>query len=156
MQQANSMTLDGHLASVGPAAASFAEVWKMFWTQSSVPLAYFELARLTFARLHADAIEAELINPFIAADAVSAERRALVLAGKADASAAFTDIEKALMLYAEYFWLDVANIPAEARAPVRAALGESGHMIFCEALGLLDGRMRTARCLRDLSTHLNA
>jgi len=34
---------------------------------------------------------------------------------------------------------------------VRDALGEPGLVFLIEALGCLDGRIRTARCLRDLA-----
>ncbi|MGO9804437.1 MAG: hypothetical protein ACLPTL_13495, partial [Steroidobacteraceae bacterium] len=59
--------------------------------------------------------------------------------------------EKALLLFAECYGLDPQSIPDELADEVKAFLGEPGLVFLIEALGCIDGRIRTARCLRDLA-----
>src|SRR5690606_7514217 len=47
-----SITLDPALARAGPAAESFARLWRGLWRQDHIPPELLELCRLTFARLH--------------------------------------------------------------------------------------------------------
>jgi hypothetical protein len=83
--------------------------------------------------------------------ALARERRDPVLAGAADKSAAFTASEKAVLLFAECYGLDPQSIPDPVADEVKACLGEAGLVFLIEALGCIDGRIRTARCLRDLA-----
>jgi hypothetical protein len=114
-----SVTLDAHLATAGPAAESFARLWRSLWQQDYVPPVTLELCRLTFARLHDDAAEIAAANPWLKPDAISATRRLAVLAGEALDHPDFSDAEKAAMLFAEYYWLDAQSITDEAADAVK-------------------------------------
>jgi hypothetical protein len=144
-----SLSLDARLHAAGPAAETFSRLWDKLWRQGPVSAELLELCRLTFARLHEDAWEAQATHP--AAAALAPDRRAAVLAGRLD-QAAFDAIERAALNFAEYYWLDAQSIPDDAADEVKRHLGEAGLVFLIEALGCIDGRIRTARCLRDLST----
>lgn len=148
-----SLTLDEALARAGPAAATFARLWQHLWAQPQLPEGLLELCRLTIARLHRDPEEQAAVNPLAGQRADLPMLRELVLADKAHDSDAFTTGEKAVLLYAEYYWMDTSAIPDEASEAVKAAYGDAGLVLLIEALGLIDGRVRTARCLRGLAAH---
>lgn len=145
-----SLTLDEQLAPAGAAAASFARLWRSLWSQPYLAPELLELCRLTLARLHRDQAELEAVNPFVPAGTAAA-RRAAVQAGDAHKSDGFTAAEKALLEFTESYALDAQSISDAQAARVRDALGEPGLVFLIEALGCLDGRIRTARCLRDLA-----
>ena len=148
---ATSLSLDAQLAPAGPAAESFARLWASLWSGRYLPVPLLELCRLTFARLHDDAAEKEARNPWLPDGALTPERRRAVLAGEALESAAFTEAEKAVLLFAEYYGIDVQAITDEAADAVKAHHGEAGLVFLIEALGCIDGRIRAARCLRDIA-----
>jgi hypothetical protein len=148
MTAINSLTLDAQLSRAGPAAETFAELWRTLWRQAYIKPEELELCRLTFARLHAD--EEELAAPNAFAPVLSAARREAVLSGKALESADFTPGEKAILLFAEYYWLDPQSITDEAADDVKKHYGEAGLVFLIESLGVIDGRIRSARVLRDL------
>jgi len=150
-----SIDLDIHLASAGPAAESFAALWATLWRQNHVPADLLELCRLTLARLHKDAAEIAATNPHLAADRATAERRHSVLTDQALADPAFSDAEKAVLLFAEYYWVDAQSITDDVAEAVKTHFGEPGLVFLIEALGCIDGRIRAARCLRDLSAHVS-
>jgi hypothetical protein len=146
-----SLNIDRSLALAGAPAASFARLWQSLWVQPYLTAALLELCRLTLARLHQDDLELTASNPHLEPGALPRERRDPVLAGAADKSAAFTASEKAVLLFAECYGLDPQSIPDPVADEVRACLGEAGLVFLIEALGCIDGRIRTARCLRDLA-----
>ena len=148
-----SITLDEHLAKAGPAAASFARLWGRLWQQPYLSAELLELCRLTFARLHADGTEQSAINPHLAPAQPSPERRRKVLEGSALDDPAFSAGEQAVLLFAEYYWTDAQSITDDAARDVVTHFGEPGLVFLIEALGCLDGRIRTARCLRDIAAH---
>lgn len=145
-----SVALGRHIAAAGSAAESFDKLWSAIWTQQRIPAELLELCRLTLARLHDYAPEIAASNALIA-NQPAAERRATVIAGNALDDAAFTDAEKAALLFAEYYWVDAQSITDEAADAVKAHFGEAGLVLLIEALGCIDGRIRTARCLSDIS-----
>jgi hypothetical protein len=145
-----SLTLDDQLVPAGAAATSFARLWRSLWSQPYLAPELLELCRLTLARLHRDQAELEAANPFVPA-AAAAARRAAVRAGDAYKSDRFTAAEKALLEFTESYALDAQSISDAQAARVRDTLGEPGLVFLIEALGCLDGRIRTARCLRDLT-----
>ena len=151
-----SVTLDAHLTKAGPAAESFARLWVSLWQQDHVPAMTLELCRLTLARMHDDAAEIAAASPFLASNAISAARRQAVLAGEALDHPDFSEAEKAAMLFAEYYWMDAQSITDEAADAVKAHGGEAGLVLLIEALGCIHGRIRTARCLRDIAAHVPA
>jgi hypothetical protein len=144
-----SLTLDAQLAPAGGAAASFARLWQSLWAQPYLEAELLEMCRLTLARLHQDGVELAAGNSRVAAGAPAAARRELLLAGRTD-SAAFSPREQAVLAFAERYGLDPQSLTDELAAEVTRHLGEAGLVFLIEALGLLDARIRSARCLRDL------
>lgn len=149
-----SITLDDHLAKAGPAAATFARLWGKLWQQPYIKTDLLDLCRLTFARLHGDAVEQAAINPHAAN--LASNRRQAVVDGRAFEDAAFTESDRAVLMFAEYYWTDAQTIPDAAAEDVKTHMGEAGLMFLIEALGVLDGRIRTARVLRDIAAHSGA
>jgi hypothetical protein len=145
----NSLDLDRTLAVAGSAAASFARLWQALWVQDYVAPPLLEMCRLTLARLHRDEHELTAANPHLAPGALGSARRATVIAGKAHTASDFSVTEQAVLQFAECYGLDAQSIPDETADAVKAQLGEAGLVFLIEALGLIDGRIRTARCLRD-------
>jgi len=145
-----SITLDRHLSAAGAAAASFARLWESVWVQPYVGAELLEMCRLTLARLHQNEPELRTINPRLGAAAPSAARRASLQAGEACRSRLFSAAEKAVLLFCECYGLDPQSIADDVADEAKAHLGEAGLVFLIEALGLIDGRIRTARCLRDL------
>lgn len=145
-----SLSLDAALTSGGPSATSFARLWRSLWDQPYLPNALLELCRLTFARLHADSIEMEADNAL--APGPTPDQRQAVLADRALDDPAIPEDWKSALLFAEYYWVDTQSIPDIVADTVKAHHGEAGLVFLIEALGCLDGRIRTARCLRDLAT----
>ncbi|MBS0505642.1 MAG: hypothetical protein JSS55_17960 [Proteobacteria bacterium] len=145
----SSITLDDALARGGPSAASFARLWRSLWDQPYLPNDLLELCRLTFARLHADKVEMESGNAL--APGIASHQRQAVLADRALDDPALPDDWKSVLLFAEYYWIDTQSIPDDVADSVKAHHGEAGLVFLIEALGCLDGRIRTARCLRDLA-----
>jgi hypothetical protein len=145
-----SLTLDRHLAAAGGAATSFARLWESVWAQPYVSAELLEMCRLTLARLHQNALELRTINPRLGASAPSPARRASVLAGDAFRSPLFSAAEKSVLLFCECYGLDPQSIADELADQTKAHLGEAGLVFLIEALGVIDGRIRTARCLRAL------
>lgn len=146
----NSIELDAHLAKAGPAAESFARLWDALWQQSYVAPELLELCRLTLARLHGIKAELDTANP--KAPPLDAARRQAVLEARALEDVAFSEGEKAILLFAEYYWVDAQSITDEVADAVKAQIGEAGLVFLIEALGCMDARIRTAACLRDLAT----
>ena len=147
----NSLDLDRSLAVAGSAAASFARLWQSLWVQPHVAPALLEMCRLTLARLHRDELELAAENPHLEPGILPAARRAAVVAGTLKPADGFSCAERAVLEFAECFGLDAQSIPDETADAVKAQLGEAGLVFLIEALGCIDGRIRAARCLRDLA-----
>lgn len=147
-----SLTLDATLARAGPAAESFARLWRSLWRQGHVPPELLELCRLTLARLHDDPAEIAVANGLLDLPPAAA-RRAAVVEGRALDDPAFSDAEKAALIFAEYYWIDPQSITDDVAGDVKTHFGEAGLVFLIEALGCIDGRIRTARCLRDIAVH---
>ncbi|WP_150292853.1 hypothetical protein [Sphingobium estronivorans] len=147
----SSVNLDAALSKGGAAAAGLTRLWESLWQQDHVPPALLELCRLNFARLYNDTAELGAAMPYLPTDAVTADRRQAVIEGKAHDSALFSEAEKAALFFAEYYWMDAQSITDEAADAVKAHFGEPGLVLLIEALGCIDARIRTARCLRDMA-----
>lgn len=150
----SSVSLDDALAKAGPAAASFARLWERLWRQDHIPPELLELCRLTLARLHDDAVELAAASP--AGVTVVPARRDAVIAGAAFDADGFSEGDRAVLLFAEYYWTDPQSITDAVADDVKAHFGEPGLVFLIEALGCLDGRIRAARCLRAMTAHLSA
>ena len=151
-----SLTLDEALARAGPGAETFARLWQALWQQPQLPAGLLELCRVTFARLHRDAAELAAVNPLAGDRAGLDAARALVAADKGHDSDTLSAGEKAVLLFAEYYWMDTSSIPDEVAEAVKAHYGEPGLVLLIEGLGLIDGRIRTARCLRAMQAQNTA
>ena len=146
-----SLDLDRTLAIAGSPAASFARLWQSLWVQPYVAPALLEMCRLTLARLHRDPDELAARNPHLEPDALTAGRKALVIAGNTYRAAEFSATEKAVLSFTECYGMGPESIPDGLAEEVKTRLGVSGLVFLIEALGCIDGRMRTARCLRDFN-----
>jgi len=151
--QATSINLDQHLAKAGPAAASFARLWEALWQQDYLPPELLDLCRLTFARMHGDRIEMAVANPLVESTHADASLRQAVLADTALDAPALPSAWRPVLQFAEYYWVDAQSIPDAVADMVKGKMGEAGLVLLIEALGCIDGRIRAARCLRDLATH---
>lgn len=152
----SSLDLDRHLAAAGAPAATFAALWNSLWDQPYVSAQLLEMCRLTLARLHQDAAELAAHNPHVPPGSLPQERRAALLAGTAARSALFTAGEQAILDFTESYALDAQSLSDAQADAVKQQLGEPGLVFLIEALGCLDGRIRAARCLRDLARHAAA
>lgn len=146
-----SLDLDRILAIAGSPAARFARLWQSLWVQPYVTPALLEMCRLTLARLHRDADELAANNPHLELNALTAGRKAAVIAGNVHRGAEFSATEKAVLSFTESYAMDPQSIPDDTAEEVKTHLGEPGLVFLIEALGCIDGRIRTARCLRDFS-----
>jgi hypothetical protein len=151
--QATSINLDQQLARGGPAAASFARLWERLWRQDYLPPELLELCRLTFARMHGDTIEMAASNPLADAKHADAALRQAVLNDTALDASALPAAWRPVLQFAEYYWVDAQSIPDEIADAVKSGFGEPGLVLLIEALGCIDGRIRAARCLRDLAAY---
>ena len=88
--------------------------------------------------------------------AFSLPRRACLQAGEAFRSPLFSAAEKSVLLFCECYGLDPQSIADDVAEQAKAHLGEAGLVFLIEALGCIDGRIRTARCLRDLAATAQA
>lgn len=151
-----SLDLDHNLALAGGPATSFARLSASVWAQPYVSAELLELCRLTLARLHRDETEIAAVNPRVAPRQSGAQRRTAVLAGTTHSNAAFSVAEKAVLLFCECYALDAQSIADEVAQAAKDHLGEPGLVFLIEALGLLDARIRAARCLRGMAAVLPA
>jgi hypothetical protein len=145
-----SLSLDRILAIAGTPAAKFARLWQNLWVQPYVTPTLLEMCRLTLARLHRDTDELAANNPHVEPDALSAGRRAVVVAGQTHRAADFSATERAVLDFAECYAMDPQSIPDDTAEQVKTLLGEPGLVFLIEALGCIDARIRSARCLRDI------
>ena len=153
MTSPTSVNLDAHLAKAGAAAASFERLWRTLWQQDLLSAELLDLCRLTLARLHSDPIEIAAANPHSPRAAAVEKRRTAVLEGRAHDEPAFSAAEKAVLQFAELYWMDAQSIDDESADEVKAHFGDPGLVFLIEALGCIDGRIRTARVLRDITAH---
>ncbi|HTV94920.1 MAG TPA: hypothetical protein VME42_02935 [Steroidobacteraceae bacterium] len=151
MAALTSVNLDEHLSKAGLAARSFARLCGTLWHQERLPGDLLELCRLTLARLHADSQEMAALNTELPPSPATAQRRRAVLEGTAGSDPAFSAADRAVLEFTELFWMDAQSIDDAAAEAVTAYHGEAGLVFLIEALGLIDGRIRAARCLRDIA-----
>jgi alkylhydroperoxidase family enzyme len=137
-----SANLVDRLAVAGTSAEAFDEVWRAIWNQPHVPAAMLELCRLNLARLHRADAELALRMPL--AQSIPEEKIQSLLREKWMADSRFSDSERAVVNFTEWYHVDPQSIPDEVAGEVIAHLGQSGFVALIEALGFIDGRIRIA------------
>lgn len=148
-----SINLDQHLARGGPAALIFAQLWEKLWQQSHIAPPLLELCRLTFARMHGDAPEMAAQNLLVTSDGKHSALKEAARQGRLLDDPGLPKGWSSVLLFAEYYWTDVQSLPDEVAQAVKLEFGEPAFVTLIEALGCIDGRIRTARCLRDMIAH---
>ena len=128
------------LTVAGDAAAPFEDVWRAIWNQPHMPVDALELCRLNLARLHRARAELALRIPL--AQRVSEEKIASLLREKWMEDPRFSEIERAVLNFTEWYHIDPQSIPDDIASEVIARLGQSGFVALIEALGFIDGRIR--------------
>jgi len=126
----------------GEAAAPFEDVWRAIWNQPHVPAAILELCRLNLARLHR--AEAELALRIPLAHSIAEDKIASLLREKWMSDPQFSETERAVLNFTEWYHVSPQSIPDDVAGEVIARLGQSGFVALIEALGFIDGRMRIA------------
>lgn len=152
--QATSFNIDTFLTSGGPASISFAKLWQNIWEQPYLDPSLLELCRLIFARQHGDAVEIAATNPFVENSVENQRLRVETLEDRILDALTLPDGWQSVLRFAEYYWVDVGSIPDELADQVKEEHGDAALVLLIEALGCIDGRIRAARCLRDLFPNL--
>lgn len=147
--QYTSLTVNEGLLAARLPAESLQALWQALWTQNYISNEELELCRLNLGRLHGLSVECDAINGH--APVLNNERKQAVVDGRALSDEAFSDREKALLLFTEYYWLDTQSITDEVAQAVKAYVGDAGLVFLIEALGCMDMRIRAAACLSAMS-----
>jgi alkylhydroperoxidase family enzyme len=130
------------LRAAGDAAAPFEELWQAIWRQPHVPAEILELCRLNLARLHRADAELELRMPLgrdIPEEKIASLRRENWMKDPL-----FTETERAVLNFTEWYHIDPQSIPDDVAGAVITHLGQPGFVALIEALGFIDGRIRVA------------
>ncbi len=130
------------LAAAGESAAAFDEVWRAIWSQPHVPASTLELCRLNLARLHR--AQAELAYRMPLAPGIPEAKVQSLLREDWMADPQFSDSERAVLNFTQWYHLDPQSIPDDVAGELIARLGQSGFVALIEALGFIDGRIRIA------------
>ena len=138
----NSANLIDKLAVAGDAAAPFEDVWRAIWNQPHVPASTLELCRLNLARLHR--ADAELAMRMPLAQRLPGEKIASLLREDWTADPRFSETERAVLNFTEWYHVSPQSIPDDVAGEVIARIGQSGFVALIEALGFIDGRIRVA------------
>jgi len=139
-QSVTSLSLD--LAAAGPISGLFDELAGKFFDQPHSPAALMELVRLDLAYMHR--AEAEMAARHPAGKGLPKVKIAAVVAGSWHRDPQFSAAEKAVLNFAEYYYVDPESIPDEAAFAVVGNFGDSGLVCLVEALGFIDARIRLA------------
>jgi hypothetical protein len=142
MGTVTSFDLDRSLAVAGPISGQFRDLAQKFWDQPHIPADLIELVRLDLAQMHRAEAETKLRHP--KAIGLSEAKAKAVIGGNWHRDPQFSAGEKAVLNFAEYYYVDAESIPDEAAASVVAHFGDSGLVCLVEALGFIDARIRLA------------
>ena len=142
MGAVTSFDLDRQLAVAGPISGQFRDLAQTFWDQPHIPADLIELVRLDLAYMHRAEAEFGLRHP--KAVGLPEAKAKAVIAGNWHRDPQFSEPEKAVLNFAEYYYVDAEAIPDEAAAAVVAHFGDSGLVCLIEALGFIDARIRLA------------
>jgi len=135
-----SLDLDRRLAVAGPISGLFGELAEKFFDQPHIPAELMELVRLDLAYMHRASAEMAQRHPKGAG--LPAAKIDAVVGGNWHRDPQFTAAEKAVLNFAEYYYVDPESISDEAAAAVVKHFGDSGLVCLVEALGFIDCRIR--------------
>ncbi|HLG90481.1 MAG TPA: hypothetical protein VKZ79_25220 [Alphaproteobacteria bacterium] len=141
-QPVTSLDIDRRLAIAGPISVLFQELAEKFFDQPHIPPDLMELVRLDLAYMHRSEAEMAVRRP--EAKGLSKGKIDAVLAGNWHRDPQFSDAEKSVLNFAEYYFVDPETIPDEAAFAVSRHFGDSGLVCLIEALGFIDARIRLA------------
>jgi len=142
MATVTTLDIDAKLAPAGEIAGLFRDLSAKFWNQPHLSADLIELIRLDLAVMHK--AEAEQASRHPAAAGLDPAKIAAVLGENWRKSPLFSDAEKALLDFTEYYYMDPQSIPDEVAAKVVGHFGENGLVCLVEALGFIDSRIRLA------------
>ena len=137
-----SFDLDRNLAVAGPISGQFRDLAQKFWDQPHIPADLIELVRLDLAQMHRAEGETKLRHPKAAG--LSEAKVKAVLDANWHRDPQFSASEKAVLNFAEYYFVDPESIPDDAAAAVVTHFSDSGLVCLVEALGFIDSRIRLA------------
>lgn len=137
-----SFDVDRNLAVAGPIAGLFRDLAEKFWDQPHIPAQLIELVRLDLAQMHHAEAELKLRHPKAAG--LSEAKIKAVIDANWHRDPQFSAAEKAVLNFAEYYFVDPESISDEAAAAVVTHFGDNGLVCLVEALGFIDCRIRLA------------
>jgi alkylhydroperoxidase family enzyme len=149
MATVTTFAIDAKLAPAGEIAGLFRDLCAQFWDQPHLSADLIELIRLDLAVMHRAKAEQALRHP--AASGLDIAKIDAVLGENWRKSALFSDGEKALLDFTEYYYMDPQSIPDEVAAKVVGHYGENGLVCLVEALGFIDSRIRLSLIYSTLS-----
>jgi len=140
MGTVTSFTIDEKLAPAGAIAGLYADISAQFWDQPHLSAENIELCRLALAMQHRAKAEQAERHP--AAKGLAQAKIDAVLNENWRKEGGFSDSERALLDFTEYYFMDPQSIPDEVAAKVVGLHGENGLVCLVEALGFIDSRIR--------------
>ena len=141
-QPVTSLDLDRQLAAGGPVSSLFKELADKFFDQPHIPADLMELVRLDLAYMHRAPAEMAARRP--EGKGLAKGKIDAVLAGNWHRDPQFSEAEKAVLNFVEYYFVDPETIPDEAAFAVVRHFGDGGLVCLIEALGFIDARIRLA------------
>jgi alkylhydroperoxidase family enzyme len=142
VEPVTSLDLDKQLAAAGPISGLFRELADKFFDQPHIPSDLMELVRLDLAYMHRSDAEMAARRP--EGRALSKGKIDAVLTGNWHRDSQFSEAERAVLNFAEYYFVDPETIPDQAAFAVSRHFGDSGLVCLIEALGFIDARIRLA------------
>jgi alkylhydroperoxidase family enzyme len=149
MGTVTSFTIDEKLAPAGAIAGLFADLSAKFWDQPHIDAQSIELCRLALAVQHKAIAEQAERHP--AAKGLPQAKIDAVLNENWRKEAGFTEAERALLDFTEYYFMDPQSIPDDVAAKVIGLHGENGLVCLVEALGFIDSRIRLSLMFSTLA-----
>ncbi len=148
-----SLDLDQHLATAGALAASFQDASDRIWRQPYIAAGLLELVRLRLARLHDAEAELKVRQPAALVGSLPEAKVDRVMTGDWGKDSAFSTTERAVLDFADYYYVDPQSIADDCAQAVLAEVGEPGLVCLVEALGFIDSRIRLALIYSRLVRH---
>jgi hypothetical protein len=149
MGTVTSFTIDEHLKPAGAIAGMYADLSAKFWDLPHLSPESIELSRLALAVMHK--AEAEQAERHPSAAGMPQVKIDAVLNESWRKEPTFSVVERAVLDFTEYYYMDPQSIPDEVASKVVDLTGENGLVCLVEALGFIDSRIRLALMYSTLS-----